>query len=69
MLLRTQRLASKDLALPPGVAPGRARPLDEQAAAEVLSRAAAVEAAQQLTLARRLGLGSGLGLGLGLGLG
>ena len=53
MLLRTQRLASKDLALPPGVAPGRARPLDEQAAAEVLSRAAAVEAAQQLTLARR----------------
>ena len=39
VLLRTQRLASKDLALPPGVPPGRARPLDEQAAAEVLSRA------------------------------
>ena len=52
MLLRTQRLASKDLALPPGVAQGRARPLDEQAAAQMLARGAAMEAAQQLTLAR-----------------
>ena len=52
MLLRTQRLASKDLALPPGVAQGRARPLDEQAAAQMLSRGGAMEAAQQLTLAR-----------------